>query len=57
MACPHVAGVAALMLDKNAALTPANIATIMMATSVNIGAPAEQMGAGRVNAFDAVTAA
>ena len=57
MACPHVAGVSALMLDKNAALAPANILAIMMATAVNIGATPNEMGAGRVDALAAVNAA
>ena len=57
MACPHVAGVAALMLDKTAGLTPANILAIMMATAVNIGATPNEMGAGRIHAFNAVVAA
>jgi serine protease AprX len=56
MACPHVAGVAALMLQKNASLTPANVMAAMIATVVNIGAPAEQMGAGRIDALAAVNA-
>jgi serine protease AprX len=56
MATPHVAGVAALMLDKTPALTPAQILGIMMATAVNIGATANEMGAGRVDALAAVNA-
>jgi len=56
MACPHVAGVAALMLDKNGAITPANVASIVMSTAVNIGATANEMGAGRVDALAAVQA-
>jgi serine protease AprX len=56
MACPHVAGVAALMLDKNPKLTPARVKGIIMQTAVNIGATANQMGAGRVDALAAVNA-
>lgn len=55
MACPHVAGVAALMLERNAALTPAQIAGAMIATVVNIGASADEMGAGRIDALAAVS--
>jgi serine protease AprX len=55
-ACPHVAGVAALLLDENAALTPANVLATMTATAVNIGATANEMGAGRVDALAAVNA-
>jgi serine protease AprX len=57
MACPHVAGVAALMLDKNSRLTPANVKSLLMSTAVDIGAAPEEMGSGRVNALDAVNAA
>ena len=58
MACPHVAGVAALMQDRrNNGLTPAQIAATLMTTTVNIGATANEMGAGRVNALAAVNAA
>jgi serine protease AprX len=56
MACPHIAGVAALMLDKNRALTPAQILGILMSTAVNIGASANEMGSGRVDALAAVNA-
>jgi serine protease AprX len=56
MACPHVSGVVALMLEKNAALTPAQIKGILMSTAVNIGATANEMGAGRVDALAAVNA-
>lgn len=56
MACPHVAGVAALMLDKNGGTTPANVSSIVMSTAVNIGATANEMGAGRVDALAAVNA-
>jgi serine protease AprX len=54
MACPHVAGVAALILDKNGAVTPANVKSTLMATAVNIGATANEMGSGRVDALAAV---
>ena len=56
MACPHVSGVAALMLEKNNGLTPANVKSILMATAVNIGATPNEMGAGRVDALAAVNA-
>ncbi len=56
MACPHIAGVAALMLDRNPRLTNAQILGILMATAVNIGATANEMGAGRVDALAAVNA-
>lgn len=57
MATPHVAGVAALMLQANAALTHQDIKDILMATAIDIGAdPATEQGAGRVDALAAVNA-
>lgn len=58
MACPHAAGVAALMLDKNPTLTPAEIARILMTTSVDLGAPGKDnvFGAGRIDAAAALAA-
>jgi serine protease AprX len=54
MACPHVAGVAALMLSANNTLPPASVSTILTATAVNIGATPNEMGSGRVDALAAV---
>jgi serine protease AprX len=56
MATPHIAGVAALMLNKNPKLTPAQVKGIIMASVVNLGAPANQMGTGRIDALVAVNA-
>jgi serine protease AprX len=56
MACPHVAAVAALMLSKTGTLTPATIKSTLMSTTVDIGAPSIQEGAGRVDALAAVNA-
>lgn len=57
MACPHVAGVAALMLEANGALTPAQVKDIIMATAVDIGADrCSEQGSGRVDALAAVNA-
>ena len=55
MACPHAAGVAALMLDKNPSLTPTDIARIIMTTAVDLGAPGKDnvFGAGRIDAVAA----
>lgn len=55
-ATPHVAGLAALMLNRTPALSPANVLAAMTTTAVNIGASAEEMGAGRIDALDAVNA-
>ena len=57
MATPHVAGIVALMLEKNPALTPDNAKLTLMGTAVNIGATANEMGAGRVDALSAVNSA
>jgi subtilisin family serine protease len=57
-AAPHVAAVAALMLQKNQSLTPAVVQTILKETAVDIGAPGfdNVAGAGRVDALAAVDA-
>ena len=60
MATPYVAGLAGLMLSKNAALLPAQVRSIIMSQAdnidtqnpVNIG----KIGAGRVNVFKTMTA-
>ena len=57
MACPHIAGVCALMLEKNGSLTPGDVKAILMRTAVNVGHTPDEMGAGRVNALDAVNSA
>jgi subtilisin family serine protease len=59
MACPHAAGVAALMLAANPALTPAEIETLMKSTAVDLGAPGRDdlYGSGLVDAYEAVYAA
>lgn len=55
-ATPHVAGVCALMLERNRELTPQQVKDVIMNTAVNIGASADEMGAGRVDALAAVSA-
>jgi subtilisin family serine protease len=57
MACPHVAGLCATMVEKNPSLTTAAARAILMATAVDIGATADEMGAGRIDAVAAVNAA
>ncbi|MCK9306426.1 MAG: S8 family serine peptidase, partial [Methanoculleus sp.] len=63
MACPAVAGAAALMLSGNETLTPADVKAALMETAVHIGEdgailPVMQKnnayGAGRINAYEAV---
>lgn len=58
MAAPHVAGVAALMLEKNASLTQAEIDAILTATALSL-LPTwgdEEAGAGMVLADEALAA-
>jgi subtilisin family serine protease len=57
-AAPHVAAIAALMLQKNTQLTPANIQATLRDTAVDIGTIGfdDIAGAGRVNALAAVEA-
>jgi subtilisin family serine protease len=57
-AAPHVAAIAALMLQRNPFITPATIRSVLTATAVDIGAPGfdDVAGAGRVDALAAVNA-
>jgi serine protease len=57
MAAPHVAGVAALMLAVNGALTPTQIETRLRSTTRPFPATCSQCGTGIVNATAAVAAA
>jgi serine protease AprX len=59
MATPFTAGVAALMLDHNPALTHANIKSILMSTAIDWGPAGSDIdyGAGRLDAFAAIGAA
>ena len=55
MATPHVAGVAALMLEANPSLTPDQVKNIMIETATNMqGKESWEVGAGYINAYDAV---
>ena len=58
MAAPHVAGVAALMLEANSSLSPADVKRILAATAAAMpGCPTAACGTGLVNARAAVEAA
>jgi serine protease len=59
MACPHAAGVAALMVSHNPSatpLTPTQIETILKSTAHDLGAPGQDpiFGAGLIDAYQAL---
>ncbi|MFC1683540.1 S8 family serine peptidase [Candidatus Zixiibacteriota bacterium] len=58
MACPHVAGTVALMLEKNPDLTAVEIDSILETTSVDLGSAGRDnyYGGGRIDALAAVNA-
>jgi len=58
MSCPHIAGVAALMLEKNPTLSPAGMDSIIEQTALDLYFEGKDnvFGAGLVNAYDAVQA-
>lgn len=53
MAAPHAAGVAALMLQANPALTAEQVKNQMLAGAVSQGKPANEQGVGRGDAYRA----
>ncbi len=55
MATPHVAGTAALLLQSNPSLTPAQVKNILMGTAVDIGYDVFSQGSGLVDIHKAVT--
>lgn len=57
MACPHVAGTAALLLQANPSLTPAQVQTILEETAVDLGIDGfdNYYGHGRIDAANAVS--
>jgi subtilisin family serine protease len=59
VAAAEVSGVAALLIERNPALTPAGVRKILMDTAKRLGPKTRDrdFGAGLVNALDAVTAA
>ena len=57
IAAAHVSGIAALLLERNPALKPSDIRSILIATAKPIGPPVPDspLGAGVVNAYRAVS--
>ena len=57
MAAAYVSGVAALLLERNPAMTPAEVRAAIEATTVDLGAPGRdsEFGSGRVDAYRAVS--
>ena len=55
MACPHTAGVIALILEARPSMTPAQVKELLQKTATNMpGRESWEVGAGYVNAFAAV---
>ncbi len=56
MACPHVAGLAALILDVNPSLTPAQVRTIIQNGAVDLGTPGfdSSFGWGRIDVVNSL---
>ncbi|MCQ1537746.1 S8 family serine peptidase [Methanocalculus taiwanensis] len=56
MACPHVSGIAALLLQANSTLSPNDVKTIITETAVDLGpeGPDYDYGYGRVSAWAAI---
>lgn len=59
MAAPHVAGIVALMLSVNPALTPDQVEAIVLNTATDLGTPGrdDDFGHGLVNAYACVASA
>lgn len=57
-ACPHVAGICALLLSQDPTLTPSEIRTILQQTAEDVGVPGrdDETGFGLVNAYGALDA-
>jgi serine protease len=58
MACPHAAGTAALLLEKNPSLSPAGIDSLMEETALDVGTAGKDnvFGSGVLNALAAINA-
>jgi parallel beta-helix repeat protein len=53
MACPHVVGVAGLILSKNPDLTPLQVRTVLRSSTDKVNA-VSHVGTGRINAYTAL---
>ena len=58
MACPHVAGLMALMLSKNPNVSPAEVDSVIETTALELGSPGKDndYGSGRIRVCDAINA-
>lgn len=54
MAAPHLAGVVALILENQPAYTPDEVLNVLMETAENLNLPAEEQGAGLVDAEESI---
>ncbi len=55
MATPHVAGAAALLLQSNPALSPAQVKHILMGTAVDLGYNVFCQGTGGIDVYEAIS--
>ncbi|MBN2136792.1 MAG: S8 family serine peptidase, partial [Sedimentisphaerales bacterium] len=54
MACPHAAGLAALVLEAKPSLTPAELKQTLTSTASNAYGPNNSVGYGMLNVYDAI---
>jgi subtilisin family serine protease len=56
MACPHVSGVAALVLSRNPSYSPDDVRKVLRISAEDVDTPGwdEHSGYGRINAYNAI---